>query len=376
MYKVAYFTNIAPHYRNRLWLMLAKDESFDFHFYFGRSPENSIREVDFTAPEWQLCQQNLHTIKNFRYRHVLYWQRGVITAILRQRHDILLFTGDMYVISTWLAAAVAWFRRIPVVFWGHGYYGSEKGATRLFRKLFNRLPKRHLLYGHYARSHMAQHGIAAERLRVVYNSLDYDQHKKLRDQVVDPAFYPARGYFRDPSLPLLIFIGRLTREKRLDLLLDAVISINASGSRVNLVIVGDGVEKACLEERAGARRECIYFYGPCYDEPEIGCLLANADLCVSPGMIGLTAIHSLSFGTPCCTHGNLSFQMPEAEAIIEGENGTLFNLEAMDLQDVIIKWLAHTDREKVRDACYRRVDECYNPYYQVNVFKQVISEIS
>lgn len=47
----------------------------------------------------------------------------------------------------------------------------------------------------------------------------------------------------------------------------------------------------------------------------------NADLCVSPGNVGLTAMHSLVFGCPVITHNCFEWQMPEFEAIQPGITG-------------------------------------------------------
>ena len=50
----------------------------------------------------------------------------------------------------------------------------------------------------------------------------------------------------------------------------------------------------------------IWFYGACYDESKLGELIFNADLCVSPGNVGLTAVHSMGYGTPVITHNNFA----------------------------------------------------------------------
>jgi glycosyltransferase involved in cell wall biosynthesis len=42
----------------------------------------------------------------------------------------------------------------------------------------------------------------------------------------------------------------------------------------------------------------IVFYGESYNERELAPLIALADVCVSPGNVGLTAIHALTYGTP------------------------------------------------------------------------------
>lgn len=65
----------------------------------------------------------------------------------------------------------------------------------------------------------------------------------------------------------------------------------------------------------------IWFYGACYDEIKNAALIYNADLCVSPGNVGLTAMHSMVFGTPVITHNDFKWQMPEFEAIEPGKTG-------------------------------------------------------
>lgn len=376
MHRVGYFTNMAPHYRFRLWLLLADDKEMEVHFFYGRQGRKGIREMDLTGNPWEVYRERLHALRNLRFRHVVVWQAGVLRAVLRGHFDVLVFLGDMHILSTWLAAILARMRGIPVVFWGHGRYGGERGPKLMLRGRFNQLPDAHLLYGEAARELMIRDGLPEDHLFVIYNSLDYDAHKKIRSRVIDSGFYNGRDYFSNGSLPVVIFIGRLTRVKRIDLLINAVRSINSNKPRVNLMVVGEGRERHRLEELARDQRGQVHFYGSCYDELETGRLLANADLCVSPGNIGLTAVHALSMGTPCCTHNELSGQMPEVEAIREGVNGTFFNKDTGNLKETIIRWLEKADRERVRQACYGIIDQKYNPYRQVELFRHVIGELA
>ena len=129
------------------------------------------------------------------------------------------------------------------------------------------------------------------------------------------------------------------------------------------------------EGENGLKKDWLHFTGACYDEEEIGRYLFVSDLCVSPGNVGLTAIHSLSLGTPVCTHSNMKDQMPEAEAITDGYNGILF--EENNVQDLTLKietWLkTNTDRVKIREQCYEIIDKYYNPTYQMSVINRLIN---
>ena len=64
-----------------------------------------------------------------------------------------------------------------------------------------------------------------------------------------------------------------------------------------------------------------WLYGACYDDLTLAELFYNSHVCVSPGNVGLTAIHALSFGCPVISHGNFPYQMPEFESIIPSITG-------------------------------------------------------
>jgi glycosyltransferase involved in cell wall biosynthesis len=114
--------------------------------------------------------------------------------------------------------------------------------------------------------------------------------------------------------------------------------------------------------------------GACYDEEKIAQYLSAADLCISPGNVGLTAIHSLGYGTPVATHDDLSNQMPEAEAITDGYNGFLFQKDnGKDLQQNIEQWFEQDmDEDELRERCFEIIDMYYNPEYQLSVFERAL----
>ena len=121
----------------------------------------------------------------------------------------------------------------------------------------------------------------------------------------------------------------------------------------------------------------VWFYGSCYDEEENARLIFNADLCVSPGNVGLTAIHSLTFGTPVLTHDDFIWQMPEYEVIKDGKTGCFFEKDnAENLAKKIMGWfdIISYSREEVRKSCFEVIDKEWNPYYQMKVFQEIIGD--
>lgn len=377
MNKIFHFTNIAPHYRASLWAKLLNDHNGEFHFFFDSNLNFGIQSIDFTAEAFLEHQRRLHSLKNYRLSNkIIFWQNCVIGQSLKSKFSQAIFLGDMYCLSTWVAVTICRLRGIEVTFWGHGLYGKEGTLKSFIRKTFYRLANKHLLYERRAKSLMAKQGFNPEKLYVVFNSLDYDKHKILRENYRSLSKRDVYPLLSNPNLPTLVFIGRLTSTKKLDMLLNVANSMNKDKNSVNLVFIGDGPERAKLEKlgQHGINEKWLHFVGACYSEDEIGKYLSVSDLCVSPGNVGLTAIHSLSFGTPVCTHGNLANQMPEAEAIIDGYNGFYFKENDLsDLESGIKKWfLNNTEKDQVRDRCFEIIDKYYNPDYQLTVFTRAV----
>ena len=118
----------------------------------------------------------------------------------------------------------------------------------------------------------------------------------------------------------------------------------------------------------------MWFYGACYDELENATLLYNADLCVSPGNVGLTAMHALTFGTPVITHNNFPMQMPEYEAVINGKTGMFFSYnDVNNLAQTINKWMTTSkSRDEIRESCYNVIDDKYNPHKQIDILLKTL----
>jgi glycosyltransferase involved in cell wall biosynthesis len=372
--KVAYFTNVAPHYREKLWLALIENLEVDFHFFFGIHPNPSIKSIDFQEKQWRDYQKQIHVINNIRFKRRLIYQAGVIKQILFNNWDVIILLGDANIISNWIAAKLARFRGIPVIFWGHGIYGNESTIKKVIIKAFLSIPNTILVYGHWAKKLLVKENFNPEHIKVIYNSLNYQKSKALRHRVILPEYY--ESYFKNKQ-KTLIFIGRLTKVKRLYLLIQSVSKLAAKGHHFNLMIIGDGKEKENLEALAKKLQISVYFIGACYDENKIAECMANADLCVSPGNVGLTGIHAMSYGTPVCTNNDFKNQMPEFEAIKPWETGCFFDWNKQNLSETILDWFKKAPkREIVRQKCYRMIDEKYNPSTQTEILKKIIKELT
>ena len=361
--KVCMFFNDLALYRKAIYKKL--DDVYDCDWY--------IEEIDTGVKEFNVSELKKVTRLSIHNFGVFYIVKG-LSNLLKKDYDTYFMLGATRNLSLMLFCLKKklFYPRKRIYFWTHGYYGKENWLEKTFwKRPLLKAADGLFTYGDYAKRLMVEDGFDREKIFPIHNSLDYDTQLLLRNTVKRSNIYSE--HFCNNS-PVIIFIGRLTKIKKLDLLIDAISLLNQKGEKFNVVMVGDGSERAMLENRVTEKElnNQVWFYGACYNEKENAELVFNADLCVAPGNIGLTAMHVLMFGCPAISHNNFSLQMPEFEAIRPGQTGDYFEYGSPDnLAIKISKWfeLNAERREEVREACYQEIDSNWNPRFQMEVIK-------
>lgn len=372
MLKVAIVYHMWPHYRKAVMEELDRSERMEYLFVGSGEQFHGIVHVDPTA------------VKRFRrisftvVKQIL-WQPGAIKIAATERLDALIFLGNPNFLSTWVAAWIARHRGISVLFWEHGWRRRESTIKSKLRLLFFRLADRVLVYAPRAKKLGAASGYPEDRIDVVYNSLDYPASDRLYNLIsqgvlndVDPD-----SFFSEKGLPIIICTARLIEACRFDLLFEAVDILRGQGKRCNVMLVGDGPMAQPLKYLAAERSLPIHFFGACYDERVLSQLLYRSTVTVSPGKVGLTAMHSLMYGTPVITHDNDDDQMPEVEAIREGITGGRFRQnDPKSLAGVISTWLdPQVGRALVRSRCREEIAARWTPTVQAEIIERAILKV-
>ena len=369
MGKVCCIFNIPSLYREKIYLDI--DKAYDCDWYFEQE-ENGINLFDTNK------LQKAYILSHGKFISRFYRMKGLVSMVWKHKeYDKYLMVGTPMCVSLWLLCILLkMFRpKKKIYFWTHGWYGKETFAERVIKKNFLKLADELFIYGNYAKNLLVKEGFSADRMHVIHNSLSYDVQIMLRKQMKITSVYTE--HFGN-DFPVLIFIGRLTPVKQLHMLIQSVADLKKENKHYNLVFIGDGPMRADLEKKAGelSISENVWFYGACYDETINAELVYNADLCVAPGNVGLTAMHTLMFGCPVITHNDFRFQMPEFEAITSNKTGDFFERgNQKSLDNVISKWfqMNGNQRDSIRTLCYKEIDEQWNPYFQMDVIKQVFN---
>lgn len=365
MNKLCLIYNTAPRYREAVFRAI--DAEYDCDWYFGET-KTDIKEMDTSL------LKNVKYYKTIGNSSKLYWKIGLLKLLFKKKYQNFFMLAEVRSITDWLFFWLAntFFPKKRVYIWTHGWYGKESGIDAKMKLWLYSHVSGTFVYGDRAKNLLIENGIQENKLFAIHNSLDYDKQKALRESISSSNIYKAH-FLND--YPTIIFIGRLTKVKKLEMVIESLAQLKKIGEKYNLVFIGDGSERESLERKVVDLHldSNVWFYGACYDEKKNAELVYNADLCVSPGNVGLTAMHALVFGCPVITHDNFAWQMPEFEAIQSGKTGDFFKMDNVeDLTNVISCWFANKQeqRDEVRKACFEEIDTNWNPYYQMEVIRK------
>lgn len=367
MSKLCVIFSHASLYREPIYRLI--DKAFDCEWHFS-DEDAGVARFDVSI----FNKVNVHRHHQLKRFH---WIDGINRLLSKKENKTFLMHGGTVDLSCWLffLRAHLFYPRKKIYVWGHGWYGKETRVEAFIKRIMWKSVSGVFVYGNYAKKLMIEQGIPSSHIFVLHNSLDYDVQLELRNKITGKSSVYHEHFNNDN--PNIIYLGRLIEVKKLDQLIDAMAISKANGHHYNIVFVGDGPMKETLKSKAhekGVEKD-IWFYGASYDQKVNAELVYNADLCVAPGNIGLTAMHCMMFGTPVMSHNDFKWQMPEFEAIIPGKTGDYFKRDSVsDIAKAIDLWFDNhkADREEVRQSCYDVIDKEWNPYFQIKVIKKSI----
>lgn len=131
------------------------------------------------------------------------------------------------------------------------------------------------------------------------------------------------GLNADPAAALLGLVGRLTWQKGIDLVLEALPFVLRRGGQLAVLGSGEAALEAALRE-AATRFPGRVAFRQGYDEPLSHRMIAGSDIFLVPSRFepcGLTQMYAMSYGTPPLVRrtGGLADTVHDARADLEGE---------------------------------------------------------
>jgi glycosyltransferase involved in cell wall biosynthesis len=179
-----------------------------------------------------------------------------LVRLVRERHIDIVHAHDYKTDALTLMLARA--TGIVPLATAHGWTGQSAAELRLYypidKRMLARFP-RVIAVSSEIRDEIVRRGLPAERAVVILNGIDPAAFRRTADG--RPPARAALGYADDQIV--IGAVGRLERQKRFDLLIEAFAPLAAGNPRLRLAIVGEGSLRSALEqcaESAGVMASC------------------------------------------------------------------------------------------------------------------------
>lgn len=317
--RVLIVQRILPHYRVPLFQELSRSDSMTVDVAYGRQRNGTALEsVEHPEGISTIPLRNSYLTVAGAERAV--YQRGLSDVILSRSYDVVIAEFNPRIVSNLLAYRSARRTGTSFIWWGHGMGPAAGRITARARLALARAADAVIFYDDVQAARFVALGLPSDRAFVAPNSMD--------TAAISALAQPPESGTRDR----ILYVGRLIPEKKVDLLIRAFAIARTSFTRPQkLTIVGDGPQRPTLEALAqdlGVTAE-VEFTGPIYAQDQMAPLFNTSRISVSPGAIGLAAVHSLAYGVPLIVaegepHG------PEASALKSGHNAIFFPSDQAD----------------------------------------------
>lgn len=384
--KVAHFIWWIPHYRVSIFRRLSQNPNLDFRIYAGTNTQviggTKIASAEETGRiegiNWYPLKKSLRI--GFP-KKIFEWQPEAIKIACREKYDAVICFGGRS-LSNIFVKIICRIRGIPLIEWGMGIRGPESGIKWFLKAQRAKLAHAHLIYGKFASDWYKTHGFKEDSVFTVRNSLDYEYQVKIKSEITREKITEIRERFRCVSHGdrLVFCSSRLENNKDLHLLIQAVKILKEKQRNVKALLIGSGDLKQTLVELAQKEQvqDRLIFWGPCYDERILGEMISACELCVVPGALGLTAMHSMVYGIPVLTRENTSYlHGPEVEAVIENKTGGFYRHgDVAHLAQRIEEMLyPEPAKNRMSENCMKMIQENFTPAYQERVIIQCLNYV-
>lgn len=335
--KIFLLQEIIPSYRVPVFRRLALLDGVDLTVFYSRSSKAMIRENLKSANDidgFRSVKIGLLELGSYSY------QFGILWHVLRGRPDVMV-TGNAGSLDRFLLLGLCKLLGIRMLWFQGGVpYMDDKriqeyaNQGRLNRWFGEYNPKRWLMlkadgliaYSEHAKRYFVMQGFREEMIWVAPNSPDTEALEVYRKGWLlrEGELEAERKRFSPQGQKVIFLLGRLNKDRKVDVLMQALRLLREKGLEMSLVIVGDGSERDQLKNMAThLGLDNVFFEGAIYDEMELSKYFMVSDIFVTPGVSSLAIKMAMFFGRPVVTvdHGL------EVHDVQEGVNGFVFPMD-------------------------------------------------
>ncbi|KPL19298.1 MAG: hypothetical protein AMJ92_03935 [candidate division Zixibacteria bacterium SM23_81] len=271
--------------------------------------------------------------------------QNVLNPLLKKKPEIVISEFSLGYLSFWALFFLKSLFRYKFVAWTHGFSNKEfinpafSIKTKILLMCYKKLDGV-ILYSYFRKQLVSKFLGDDAKLFVAQNTMDTSELIPLYHRFLKIGREKIRSQLQFKERYHLIFIGRLVKGKRIDLLLSVFEKLQSKFD-IALHVIGTGPEVEVIKEHCH-KLPSLYYHGAIFDSKVTGKYLYASDLFINPGHIGLSIVHAFCFATPvitCPATPQGPFHGPEIEYLKHGKNGLLCDPSVESISTSIKKLL-------------------------------------
>ena len=321
-------------YRVPLLTKLASQPDIELTMVHGTSPPVQAGDIGISIAEEPMPFRTISgpiSGVRCRGREVLWF--GLALKTMQQEHfDVVICDYYLRLLSIWRMQSLQHNRNNGFILWGIGFH---QYPTPLLDKIRLQMIKRTdalLLYSERESRRYQEIGVPKDKCFVAENTVDIEGIQAGIAATPGEKIQSCRKQVNAEKGPLLMHVGRLAENKRLDLLLQILPGLQKKWPDIQLALIGEGPEMEGLQQLADklSVAESVHFLGPITDHKILAPWILSCDLVVAPGQIGLQAPMSLVYGKTLVISDDPRLHGPEVKAFVPGQTGLDYTYENID----------------------------------------------
>lgn len=362
--KILIFQRIIPHYRKEVFKKLS--ELFPgLKIFYGQpsAGESLSNAASLDSSIFEPCG-NLY-LNNSGSIFI----SGILRKLFRYKPEIVISVFNVGNLNIYLLFLLKPFMNFKIILWSFGYdpargFDPGNNFTDKIRLMLSQKADAVIFYWDKGRETVSEFSEKTDHYFTAPNTLDTDRLFELKNEFDIKGKELIKNELGIQQKYNFIYTGRLLKDKEVDILLKAFSVIEKKRTDCRLTIIGDGPESSALKiiaEELNLKK--VFFLNEILDEEITWKWIYAGDVYVMPGRLGLSVVHSFSFGTPVISQNKEGHFHGEGVGYLKnGVNGFL-------VKDGDINELA----EKME---YIICDESISAKFRENAFSTAVNDCS